>query len=123
MDPLNNPSALRNTSNGSSADLYVGDAGNGELMVSDGGLVDIGDDIIFGSQATSIGTGEVDGVQNGVRSTLRTRTSGSAIAVGQNGSGSLDITDGALVESARNVFIAQFPGGAGQIHLFQNELP
>lgn len=124
VDPLDAPSTLRNTSGGGSADLAVGVQGLGELLVAEGGLVDFSDDVVFGDGELGIGTGNVDGVRNGVRSTLRTRGgANSVIYVGRLGGGSLDITDGGLVTSAGDVSIADQANSSGQIHLFQTSSP
>ncbi len=122
--PVNVPSTLRNTGGGAGADLVVGQNGFAELAVSDGGTVNFSDDVVFGDQSTGIGFGEVDGVNGGVRSTLRARGgSNSVIYVGRLGSGSLDITDGALVTSAGDVSIADALDSSGQIFLGQTESP
>lgn len=123
LGPLNTPSTLRSTGGGSNADLRVGNNGHGELLIAGGGLVDFQDDITIGRQATGFGAAIVDGVHNGVRSTMRATTSGSIFVVGSLGTGTLDITDGARVESDRFMFIAQTPGSTGQVHLYQTNSP
>lgn len=119
-DPLVR-STLRNTGGGGGADLVVGPAGHGELLVSTGGLVEFTDDIIIGREATGSGVVEVSGLQ-GVgdfpQSTLRTTAGGgSAILVGHNGQGSLEVDNGGIVESAGDIFIANQPGSVGDVIL------
>jgi autotransporter-associated beta strand protein/T5SS/PEP-CTERM-associated repeat protein len=123
-NPVLVPSKLRNTGGGGGADLVVGQAGAAELLVSGGGNVDFSDDVILGDLATAIGTAQVDGVANGVRSTMRTRGgANSVIYVGRRGSGSLDVTDGALVSSAGDISIADQANSSGQLHVFQTDSP
>lgn len=122
--PINAPSKLRNTGGGGGADLVVGQAGFAQLLVAGGGNVDFSDDVILGDLATAIGTAHVDGVANGLRSTMRTRGGGnSVIYVGRLGSGSLDVTDGALVSSAGDISIADQANSSGQLHVFQTGSP
>lgn len=123
LNGVNSPSTLRSTGGGSTADLRVGNEGHGQLLIADGGLVEFQDDIIIGRLTGSLGTAVVDGVNNGVRSTMNATSTGSIIVVGSLGTGTLDITDGARVASDRNVFIAQTPDSVGQIHLFQTNEP
>src|SRR5690606_7661147 len=86
----------------SSGQLYVGDIGNGQLLVSDGGVVTAANAIIG-----HLSTGEVRVTGDG--STFE--AVGSPILVGLDGSGGLTIADGGLVRT---------DGGSGVVHVGAN---
>ncbi len=84
----------------------------GFLEVLDGAVVDAGDDVSIGFTSTSVAHVIVDGVaSNGRRSTLRNNAQGqdAEIEIGRGGQATLDVTNGALVQSLNNISIASFP--------------
>ena len=122
-------STLRGTSGGAGADLIVGDFGNANLTVSDGGLVNLRDDVIVGRQAGSNAALTVSGVAtpfglDPIRSELDVTSGGanSRIEVGAFGTGALAVLDGGIVRSSGDILAGLSAGGQGFITVgFESE--
>lgn len=90
--------------------LVVGNTATGTLNVMDGGQVHNATLGTIGMEATAVGTATVSGIHaDGTRSTW---TNGNALSVGNRGTGTLNILDGALVNSTSGS-IGTGAGGVG----------
>lgn len=95
----------------SSGALNVGNSGNGTLIVSGGGAVsNLVNRLTFGTNAGSHGQGLVSGAGS-------TLTTTGELRVGENGSGALSISDGALVSSSLGINIARASASVSSITL------
>ena len=92
---------------------------NGTLEILAGGLAQAGNDIKIGFASSSVGHVVVDGSSGGRRSLLRNTAQGAdgEIIVGSNGRGTLDVLDGALVQSLNNISIAAFSSAEGTVNI------
>ena len=88
----------------------VGDAGTGRMDVLNGGGVNSLGNAVIGATSTGVGTVNVDGV-NVIPSEW---TIGGNLVVGENGKGTLNITNGGQVDPF-DAFIAEFLGSKGTV--------
>lgn len=113
------PSTLRVTGSTTGSDIIIADAGDATLSVASGGLVEAGDDVIFGNALSAVATATVDGVSGAHRSTLRTMgtstTSDILVGLGTSVSASLEVINGGLVEAARDVRLGGAPAAYGEV--------
>ena len=89
------------------AQVIVGNAGNGNLAITNGGGLTTSGFGYLGFSANSTGTVSVDG-------TGSLWTSSSGLVVGSSGSGTLTITNGGAVSSFSGL-IGSFAGGTGTV--------
>jgi T5SS/PEP-CTERM-associated repeat protein len=89
----------------------IGDAGDGTLTISSGGVVSSvgGDPVTLGSSATGIGTVTVTGAGSALTSTF-------SFAVGGAGHGALNVRSGGFV-SAGDMVIGDLTGGEGRVEI------
>ena len=78
--------------------LFVGDAGNGRLEISDLGLVQASGLVSAGNQAMSTGRIDVSGAYAGGSSNYNLTSGGNTI-IGRSGDGGMDIHDGGRVDT------------------------
>ena len=89
-------------------ELRVGSDGNGTLSVLNGGTLDSAGVTYVGTNATSTGVVNVSGADS-------TWTSGGALHVGTGGIGTLNVTNGGVVNQSANVTVAERTGAQGTI--------
>lgn len=90
--------------------LWAGDEGNGEFLIEEGATVFAEGTVRLGVNSGSSGVGTV----RGAGSTL---TSDTWFRIGDEGSGILNIEDGALVESASFVSVSFDPDAEGTVNI------
>lgn len=110
------------TISGAASDFIAGRAGVGDVTVSGGGVITVGDDFIVGSLSTGSGDVTVTGGSGSLPflniSTIETTSAvGGDIIVGNNGSGDLHLLGGGLAHSAHDVRIATTNGASGTVDL------
>jgi outer membrane autotransporter protein len=106
------PAQTPNWNLGSGSTLYIGDTGTASLSINDGGSVSNGAGIL-GNQGGSEGTVTISGVgSNGVASTW---SSTGDLDIGESGSGSLQITDGGVMNNAGTAFVGDQATGSGSV--------
>ncbi len=90
------------------ADLTVGRNGTGTLAVTGGGFVSVADQIIAGSNTTSVSTVTASGFvlnPSYTRSTIETQSTGDS-RLGQGGDATVIISNGALARFGGNLIVA-----------------
>lgn len=92
----------------SGGSLYVGEHGDGELTVSDGGTAESASATVVGREVGSSGLVEVTDTDSKL-------TSGAALVVGKVGSGTLKVLNGATVTSTSETSIGQNVDSAGSV--------
>ncbi|MEM8844804.1 MAG: autotransporter domain-containing protein [Pseudomonadota bacterium] len=93
-------------------DLEIGNSGQGTLNILDGALVNVGRNVRVADNNGSSGTITVNGVNSGFRSTWDIT---GTLEVGDNGQGTLNILDGALVNSNNDGRIGDRAGSIGLV--------
>ena len=95
------------TTLGTNGNATIGDAGRGDLTVSDGGKVNVGGvATVIGSGATSVGVVTVAGAGSSM-------ASANFLNVGESGNGTLTVSGGATVQSGRSTAIGATAAGKG----------
>lgn len=108
VDGVNQPSGIRSTVSAEEG-FYIGEYGSGYLNITNGGLVttdgsSFGNRVDIGTFANSKGIVNVDGVGGDLN--YQSTLSGKVVAVGNIGSGILNITNGGLVTSLTTFSVA-----------------
>ncbi|MEO6463677.1 MAG: hypothetical protein ABIP29_11435, partial [Candidatus Eisenbacteria bacterium] len=99
-------------------DLRVGQFGTGVLQVDGGSLVQIDDDLLIGDQSGSTGTATITGRSAAlIPSRLRTQAAAGDMLVGLNGTGTLNVTEGADVLAQGALLIGSASGGVGVVEV------
>ncbi len=109
------------TLTGASSDFFAGRSGPGDVTVTGGGAIEVGDDFIVGSLSTGNGTVTVTGgtgsLPNLDLSHIRTNGAGGDVIVGNIGNGTMHIQNGGFVLSQHDVKIAVSSGHTASIDL------
>ncbi|MGI9456476.1 MAG: beta strand repeat-containing protein, partial [Aeoliella sp.] len=96
--------------------VTVGAAGDGLLQVLNGGLVEMpAINNVVGASQEGNGAVTVSGVNGSLRSTLRTVAGASLLRIGFNGSGTLNVTNGGLVDLNGSILIGTNPTVFGAV--------
>ncbi|HEY7115038.1 MAG TPA: hypothetical protein VH475_00540, partial [Tepidisphaeraceae bacterium] len=103
---------------GSKNYLTVGYGGHGTLTVNDRGLIS-SQSLKLGANANSVGLVNLDGATGATaRSTIAVSGAQSAgVMVGDNGSGTLNVTNGALLTDGGTFWIGYEPGSSGVVNV------
>lgn len=96
---------------GASSDLNIGRSGTGTLEILGGAEIVVDDDFIIGATSTGSGAATISGgagaLPNLFRSNVQTTSATTGdIIIGNNGSGTLDITAGGIIHAAHDVKLA-----------------
>lgn len=89
--------------------IIVGEAGTGTLTLSNGGTAQAGGRIFLGYEAGSTGTVTVSGTGS------RLVSVNSAIVVGEDGNGRLDISNGGEANVKNDIYLGRFAGSEGTV--------
>ena len=91
-------------------EVAVGYRDTGELNISDGATLDVNNDLYVGKQGGSSGTVNVSGSDSSL-------TVGSELYVGYYGTGELNVSDGATVETTDELYVGKKAGSSGTVNL------
>ena len=93
---------------GTQRTAFIGASGRGDLTVSDGGKVNVRDDIAIANQSTGVGTVTVTGTGSSLSTDL-------FMGVGERGTGTLTVANGATVQTGGNTVIGGQATGNGAV--------
>ncbi|HMT45608.1 MAG TPA: autotransporter domain-containing protein [Novosphingobium sp.] len=93
---------------GTQRKAFIGASGRGDLTVSDGGKVNVRDDITIAGQSTGVGTVTVTGTGSSLSTDL-------FMGVGERGTGTLTVANGATVQTGGNTVIGGRATGNGAV--------
>ncbi|HEY4075871.1 MAG TPA: hypothetical protein VGM26_02965, partial [Rhizomicrobium sp.] len=111
----NNPSTLQVVNNL----LWVGGSGTGTIHISDGGLLEVKDSVLLGSDTNATGLITIDGINQatGLRSTLKTDSSvvssATSLYIGDVNQGEIDVTHGGLITTPLEIDLGENTSGKG----------
>ena len=95
---------------GTQRKAFIGASGRGDLTVSDGGKVNVRDDITIAGQSTGVGTVTVTGTGSSLSTDL-------FMGVGERGTGTLTVGNGATVRTGGNTVIGGQATGNGAVNV------